>query len=75
MEAIGPVVQVVGRLLWSVSETKFLAVFKLNNFDSKGHLSCLNGFMVLHQLYGQYVKEMLFISKLIYGICQLICQN
>ena len=37
----------VGRLLWSVSEMKFLAVLKFDNFDSKGHLSYLNGFMVL----------------------------
>ena len=44
----------VGQLLWSVSETKILAVFenlKFDNFDSKAHLSCLNGFMVLITLY------------------------
>ena len=50
MEAIGPVVYVVDQFLWPVSEMKclqFLKILKFNNFNSKAHINCLNGFMVL----------------------------
>ena len=54
MEAICPVVYVVGHLLWSGRQTKILQlakILKFGNFNIKAGLGCLNGFMALVALY------------------------